>query len=302
MLQWAGDDLNATRDQQARRGTMSFVFRLEDYARYRERVGGATYVDVTRRTDPARIQRVWDNLGALVDAYGPPWVVQLWTKDAAGTLARGGPQLRRLLERGTTLAAQVTVTGLGGTAWEPRVPAEPFAGVPELIALAGGPDHVKWRYDPVIPTVHRMDRFRRLARQAAGLGITRCVINFVAAPGRYKRVDARLAAALPGWGDGMPGYDGPWRAETAAELVVAARELGLTVAVCAESAGLADRVKGLLPAVCGDHDWFATLSGHDPGRAPTKGSRPGCGCAAYFDVGLYGQRIRCHQCLYCYAG
>jgi hypothetical protein len=281
---------------------MSFIFRLEDYARYRERVGGATYVDVTRRTDPARIQRVWDHLGALADTYGPPWVVQLWTKDAAGTLARGGPLLRRLLDGGTTLTAQVTVTGLGGTVWEPRVPAQPFAGLFELIALIGGPDHVKWRYDPVIPTVHRLNRYRRLARQAAEMGISQCVINFVAAPGRYKRVDARLAAALPGWGDGMPGYGRSWQAGVAAELVEAAGELGLAVAVCAETAGLADRVEGLLPAVCGDHGWFVALSGHDPGRAPAKGSRPGCGCAAYFDVGLYGQRNRCHRCLYCYAG
>ena len=281
---------------------MSFVFRLEDYARYRERVGGATYVDITRRTDPARVQRVWDNLRALVDAYGPPWVAQLWTKDAAGTLARGGSLLRRLLDQGTTLAAQVTVTGLGGTVWEPRVPSEPFAGVSDLIALTGGPDHVKWRYDPVIPTVHRLDRYRHLVEQAAGLGLGQCVINFLAAPGRYKRVDARLAAALPGWGDDMPGNDEAWRAEVAAELVHAGSELGFTVAVCAESAGLVDRVEGLLPAKCGDHEWFAALSGHDPGRAPARGSRPGCGCAAYFDVGLYGQRIRCHQCLYCYAG
>jgi hypothetical protein len=281
---------------------VSFIFRLEDYARYLERVGGATYVDVTRRTDPARIERVWDNLSAVIDAYGAPWVVQLWTKDAAGTLGRGGPLLRRLLAGGTALAAQVTVTGLGGTRWEPLAPAEPFAGVPELIAVLGGPEHVKWRYDPLIPTVHRLDRFWRLAEQAAGLGITRCVINFVAAPGRYKRVDARLAAALPGWAEGMPGYDESWRVEVAAELVEAAGNLDLSVAVCAESAGLAGRVEGLQPAVCGDHDWFVALSGCDPGRAPTIGSRPGCGCAAYFDVGLYGQRQRCHQCLYCYAG
>ena len=281
---------------------MGLVFRLENYARYLDRVGGATYVDVTRRTDPARIQRVWDNLRSAVDAYGAPWVVQLWTKDAAGTLARGGPLLRRLVAEGTTVAAQVTVTGLGGTRWEPLAPGEPFAGVQELVRLLGGPDHVKWRYDPVIPTVHRLERFRRLAELAAGLGITRCVTNFVAAPGRYKRVDARLAAALPGWAAGMPGYDGAWRAGVAAELVQAAGNLGLSVAACAESAGLAGWVPGLLPAACGDHDWFVALSGRDPGRASARGSRPGCGCAAYFDVGLYGQRHRCHRCLYCYAG
>jgi hypothetical protein len=281
---------------------MGLVFRLEDYARYAERVGGATYLDVTRRTDPARIERVWDHLRDVIEVYGAPWIAQLWTKDAAGTLALGGPLLRRLKVEGTTLTAQVTVTGLSGTHWEPRTPTEPFAGLAELMALIGGPDHVKWRYDPVIPTVHSLDRFRRLAERAAGLGITRCVINFLAPPGRYKRVDARLAGVLPGWSEGMPGYDEAWQAETAAGLVEAADELGLEVAACAESAGLVGRVPGLGEAVCGDHAWFVGLSGWDPGRAPTMGSRPACGCAAYFDVGLYGQWRRCHQCLYCYAG
>jgi hypothetical protein len=281
---------------------MSFVFRLEDYPRYLERVGAATYIDVTRRTDPARIARVWDNLYAVVRAYGAPWIVQLWTKDAAGVLARGGSVLRCLRRYGTTLAAQVTVTGLGGTVWEPMVSAEPFAGVADLIALVGGPDHVKWRYDPVIPTIHHLDRFRRLTERARALGITRCVVNFIAAPGRYKRVDARLALMLPGWSEGMPGYDEAWRAETAAQLVGAAAGAGLKVAICAESAGLPGQVPGLRPAACGDHDWFVALSGRDPGRAPASGSRPGCGCAAYFDVGLYGQWRRCHRCLYCYAG
>jgi hypothetical protein len=281
---------------------MGFVFRLEDYARYLERAGEATYLDVSRRTDPARIDRVWDNVRAVIKAYGAPWIVQLWTKDAAGTLARGGPLLRRLLGDGTTLTVQVTVTGLSGTVWEPLTPAEPFAGVADLISLVGGPDHVRWRYDPIIPTVHCMECFGHLAERAAMLGITRCVVNFLAPPGRYKRVDARLGPVLPDWGDGMPGYGDAWQAETAAQLVELAGEAGLTVAVCAESAGLPDRVPGLGAAACGDHDWFVALSGHDPGRAPATGSRPGCGCAAYFDAGLYGQRRRCHQCLYCYAG
>jgi len=100
----------------------------------------------------------------------------------------------------------------------------------------------------------------------------------------------------------MPGYDEAWRAETAAEIVQVAAEFGLTVAACAESAGLAGKVPGLRAAACGDYDWFVSLSGQDPGRVRAGGSRPGCGCAAYFDVGLYGQWARCHRCLYCYAG
>lgn len=283
---------------------MSLVFRLEDYARYLARVGGAAYIDITRRTDPARVDRVWANLYGVVRAYGAPWIVQVWTKDAAGVLARGGSVLRCLRRYGTTLTAQVTVTGLSRSAWEPRTPPEPFVGVTELMALMGGPEHVTWRYDPIIPTVHRLGRFRRLAKQAINRGITRCVINFLAPPGRYKRVDARLAASniLPGWSEGMPGYDEDWRAKVATQLVEVGTGLGLTVAACAESAGLAERVPGLGRAACGDHAWFVALSGRDPGPAPASGSRPGCGCAAYFDVGLYGQRQRCHQCLYCYAG
>jgi hypothetical protein len=281
---------------------LSLVFRLEDYPRFLERVGDATYLDVTRRTDPARIERVWDNLRAVVEAFGAPWVVQLWTKDAAGALVRGRGLLQRLVAEGTTLAAQVTCTGLSGTPWEPRTPCEHFSGVADLIALAGGPEHIKWRYDPVIPTVHRLDLFRSLAERAAALGIARCVVNFVAAPGRYKRVDARLSGVLPGWTEGMPGYDGVWRAEAAAQIVRVADELGLEVATCAESVGLVGRVPGLRPAACGDHIWFVALSGRDPGAAPTSGSRLRCGCAAYFDVGLYGQWQHCHQCLYCYAG
>ena len=281
---------------------MGLFFRLEEYVRYKGRVGDATYVDVTRRTDPARIGQVWTNLQAVVDACGAPWIVQLWTKDAAGVLTQSGALLHRLLREGTTLAAQVTVNGLAGTAWEPLSPAEPFVGVAELIALSGGPDHVRWRFDPVLPGISRLDTFRRLAGQAAGLGIRHCIVNFVAPPGRYSRVDARLAPLLPGWSDGIPGYDEAWRAGAAAGMVQAAREAGLEVAACAESAGLAALVPGLHPAACGDYTWFAALSGRDPGRVPLRGSRPGCGCAAYFDVGLYGQWARCHRCAYCYAG
>jgi hypothetical protein len=279
---------------------MGLVFRLDEYPRYLGRVGDASVLDLTRRTDPACIDRVWVHLQAIVDSYGPPWILQLWTKNAARVLQRARSKLVPLVRQGTTLVAQVTVTGLNGTPWEPLVP-EPFAGVQELIELLGGPEHIKWRYDPVIPTVHRLDRFGRLAAQAAALGITRCVVNFLVPPGRYTRVDARLSAFLPGWSEGMPGYDGPWRAEAARQLVETATGLGLTVATCAEAASLAGQVPGLGRAACGDHDWFVALSGRDPGRATSQGSRPGCGCAAYFDVGLYGQWRRCHRCLYCYA-
>lgn len=285
---------------------MPLSYRLEDYARYRQRVGDATYLDLTRRTDPARIPQVWDHLREVVDAHGPPWVLQLWTKDAAGVLRRGEADLRHLRDAGATITLQLTVTGLAGTAWEPLVPPDGLRHAGPLTDLIGGPDHVTWRYDPIIPTVHDADRYRRLAAEAAGLGIRRGVINFVAPPGRYRRVDRRIAPLLPGWAegtlDGVQRYDAAWQQGVARELVALAGEVGISLACCAESAPLAGLVPGLRRAACGDYAWFAALSGRNPLSSKGRGSRSGCGCAPYFDLGNYGSWSRCHRCAYCYAG
>lgn len=295
---------------------MPLSYRLADYARYRERVGDATYLDLTRRTDPARIPQVWDHLREVVGAYGPPWVLQILTKDAAGVWRRGEAVLRRLRDAGTTITLQLTVTGLAGTDWEPLAPPDGLRRAAPLIDGIGGPDHVTWRYDPIIPTVHDPDRYRRLAAEAAALGIRRGVINFLAPPGRYRRVDARIAPLLPGWAEGeLPcihrrgtprgevlGYDIAWQQGVAQELVTLAGEVGIALACCAESAPLAGLVPGLGRAACGDHAWFAALSGRNPPPAESRGSRTGCGCAPYFDLGNYGSWSRCHRCAYCYAG
>lgn len=281
---------------------MGFVFRLEDYARYRERVGEATYLDITRRTDPACIPRVWENLESVFNTYGSPWIVQLWTKHIKAALEKGTGLLERLQKSGTTLAAQLTVTGLHGTKWEPGNTASPFDGAKAFFELAGGPEHVKWRYDPIIPGVHVEQRFTRLAEQAAELGIGQCVINFIVPPGRYKRVDARLGGELSGWENGMPGYDDAWRVATAERLLEISKDFNITLAVCAESSEMSRQLPALKRAACGDRAWFERLSGRTPNVVKGRGSRKGCGCAPYFDVGLYGQCARCHRCLYCYAG
>ena len=281
---------------------MGLCYRLEDYAVYREAVGEATYVDITRRSDPARVPAAWSNLGEVAARYGAPWVVQIWTKDVGGVLALGGELLARLRGEGTTVTAQVTATGLAGSAWEPLVPVDTTSRLGDLARALGAPAHITWRYDPIIPTVHSPDRFARLAHQVARHGVTRGVINFLAPPGRYRRVDRRLAALLPGWSAGMPGYDAAWKECTARELVDLAAAEGICLGCCAESSGLAKRVPGLRSAACGDAAWFAHLSGRLPSPARHRGSRPGCGCLRYFDVGNYGAWLRCHQCVYCYAG
>lgn len=281
---------------------MGLTYRLADYERYLQAVGDATYVDISRRTDPARIASAWEHLREVAHTYGPPWVVQLWTKNVGEILARHWADLAALVRAGTTVTAQVSVTGLAGSEWEPRVPGDCMERLGELAEIIGGADHIVWRYDPIIPTVHTAGRYADLARRAARQGVRRGVINFLASPGRYVRVDRRLSAMLPGWAEGMPTYDEPWRERAAAELVGIAAGEGVALSCCAESAGLAGRVAGLRPAACGDYAWFARLSGRAPERALYRGSRTGCGCLRYFDVGTYGHWSRCHGCAYCYAG
>ncbi len=282
---------------------MAFSYRLEDYVRYRQQVGEATCVDISRRTDPARVARVWENLQEIYDACGAPWIVQILTKDVSGTLRLGEGLLRKLIEAGSTVTAQVTITGLAGTIWEPLVPTDGIQHLSRLAAVLGGPEHVKWRYDPIIPTVHDERRFRDLAQRVADTGVRLGVINFVAPPGRYNRVDRRLSQLLPGWSSGMTDYDMAWRKRIASELVEEAARVGIRLSCCAECHHLASEIEGLGRAACGDHSWFTALSGRiTMPRAPYKGSRPGCGCARYYDVGSYGHWSKCHRCAYCYAG
>ncbi len=281
---------------------MGLSYRLEDYAAYRAAVGAATYVDITRRSDPARRPTAWDHLREVLDAYGAPWVVQLWTKNVGGALALGAGLLERLRAEGTTLTAQVTITGLAGSAWEPLTPADTVSRLGDLARVLGGPEHITWRYDPIIPTVHEDERFARLAGEVAAQGVRRGVINFLAAPGHYRRVDRRLSDLLPGWGAGMPGYDADWTERTARALADRAAAEGISLGCCAESCRLAGQVTGLRRAACGDYGWFTALSGQYPPVAVRRGSRPGCGCLRYFDVGNYGGWASCHRCTYCYAG
>jgi hypothetical protein len=144
----------------------------------------------------------------------------------------------------------------------------PWEAHEALLEVLGGPEHAAWRYDPIIPTVHTVERFAALAARVRALGVRRAVINFLAAPGRYARVDRRLAPLLPGWADGMPGYDHAWQVSVARDLVPIADGQGLRVACCAESAALAGEVEGsiLRPA--------ATMTGLCACLAATLGVSP----------------------------
>lgn len=77
----------------------------------------------------------------------------IWTKDLRCALDAGRAVPADLMTRGTTVTVQLTVTGLAGTGWEPRVPSDVLDHL-DAATFIGGPEHLCWRYDPIIPTVH----------------------------------------------------------------------------------------------------------------------------------------------------
>ena len=169
------------------------------------------------------------------------------------------------------------MTGLAGTLWEPLAPPDGLRLVPAVgRELIGGPEHIKWRYDPIIPTVHSPERFASWPARRRELGMRQGVINFVAPPGRYVRVDRRLGPLLPGWVEGMPGYGAawqkqdrspgswwPWRRKwrSPCHAVPRARSLQSMYPGCGSG------LRGV--------EWFLALSGRAPVGVPFGGSTRG---------------------------
>ena len=106
---------------------------------------------------------------------------------------------------------QLTVTGLGGTAWEPGVP--PFeALLPAIRELAARLPHgaIRWRFDPIIPLPDLFDRFRLVkTRLAEALGgVEEVIVSF---PDPYKKAVERVCASGLAWPRASLAEQGPHR-------------------------------------------------------------------------------------------
>ncbi|NTV51484.1 MAG: DUF1848 domain-containing protein [Candidatus Firestonebacteria bacterium] len=223
----------------------------------------------------------------------------LWSKDYQRLLANEHG-LRDKLRAYAQLFFQITLTGLGGTALEPGVAkaqtvARQFS---ELVALAGNPERVSWRFDPIVAwqadgrvktNLAGLDEWMRAAADA---GLTRVTVSLCQ---EYAKLHRRFARA--GLTRVVPT---PTRARTlAAYLLETGARHGLEVQACC-CPPLTD--SGVKPAACVDAGLLTRL--HPEGRqAPTgkdPGQRPGCGCTPSTDIGDYA--LACPQgCLYCYA-
>ena len=226
--------------------------------------------------------------------------VVLWSKDFSNLL-RNEHGLRDLAAAYDQVYLHFTVTGLGGTAVEPGVPGPraALAQLAELTALAGHPQRVSVRFDPVLfweedgAVSSNFSFFEEVASSAAAQGVKDIRMSFAQWYGKAARRAAarRFPFFVPS--------DEDERAR-AAELAAIAAAHGLTLHVCCQP-GLAG-VPGVKPSACIDGRLLESLH---PGREPAsrrkdRGQRAGCLCTESKDIGSYTQACP-HGCVYCYA-
>ena len=247
------------------------------------------WIDYSRRTDVACIAGL-ERLKSMLAKEGYPAVLCFWTKNPKGIAEIYSDIISEMQHHGTIILAQVTINGYGKVL-EPGISDDMFdlSGLVKSI----GSDHVRFRFDPIIPGFTTMHHFRRTVAIAEQFGIDRIITNFIV-PG-YKGVGKLLAKH----GIIIPEITDVRRKDILGALSNVLCGSNISLAVCAETAKFAD--DHIKTASCSDPAWAKQFGSPDFKLNP---SRKGCGCCYSADWGRYpsqGGWTCPHGCLYCYA-
>ena len=269
-------------------------------------------ITASRRTDlprwyPEALVRT------LEERYPPDRVhsLVLFTKFPETILAE---PLRSALARYDQVLAHVTITGLGGTLVEPRVPPpeEALAALPRLIDFVGSPERVRLRIDPLVELVplvagqrdpgaeqgtepeallEPVSNIAALAAIAAAgqdLGLTSVTTSPLQL---YPKVRRRLAAA------GYRAAEPPVYERALDRAADIAGQLGIALHFCAVP-GRPRPAEACVdgPALSALHPRGLVARGDKP-----PGQRELCACTHAVDVGWYASHPCLSGCLYCYA-
>ncbi len=237
-----------------------------------------------------------DLFAALLDEKAPPDSVHtlvIWTKSPWNLLHH--PVLSRKVKNYESLFLHLTATGMGGSLLERNIPVpdEVMGLLPELVRLVGGPERIRFRFDPIVhlrmpdgSLYSNLGMFDQIVRRAAGFGVKDVTISWMS---EYRKVLAHLKAK--GIVPETPSEE--VKRKELAVLLDTAKKYGLRLHGCCEP--IMERSR------CIDGSFLSALHprGIPCSTRKAKGQRELCGCTESYDIGAY--RLCPHGCLYCYA-
>ena len=284
----------AQRCQKSMKKVISASRRTDLVAFFPDWLAGVVREERARVLGPSR--RAYD-----VD-LSPPNVhtLVLWSKNFANLISNTHGLLDAV-RKYDQLYFHFTITGLGGTVIEKHVPEPAVAlrQIEPLLEIAGRPERISLRFDPVVYWKERgeirtnLGFFEDLARVANRLRVTTIRFSFAQWYGKAKRRAAKREFCFIDRGNEE-------KRSAALKLTEIAQALGLSLYSCAQN--FLASVAGVQPSACIDG---ALLSAFHPAGEPTclgkdRTQRPECGCTESVDIGSYTQSCP-HSCIYCYA-
>ena len=256
-------------------------------------MGELRVISASRRTDLISCypEVLVERLGKI-----PPEAVHtlvIWTKNPKNMVAGG--MLCRTLRNYRQIYVHLTITGMGGSEFEPLIPPweKTVEMVEGLIDLVEDPRRISWRFDPILEveghgrSFNNFGLFPVLAEAIAPWGIKDCRVSWVSP---YKKVMNRLARG--GWR--LCSKTFAERTRQAEHLARVAEKYGMILHFCS--------MEGFPISRCIDGEALSRIhpEGAQCSREKDRGQRERCGCTKSLDIGWYSLRCR-HGCLYCYA-
>lgn len=250
-------------------------------------------ISASRRTDLAGCFP--DAFIKRLDEYPPERVhtLVIWTKNPLPLIHNNF--LRKKIEQYRQIFIHVTVTGMGGSKFEPHIPSSEtiLDELPRLIQLIGNPDRLTWRFDPIVhlkqgdQKYSNISFFPELSAAFARHGISSVKISWLSL---YKKVIRNLKKI--GWEPEDISLEKKKEEARNLEKITEARNQKIDYC-CVEGFPVSRCIDGMrLGELHPDHIQCSVK------RA--RGQRALCGCTESIDIGWYNQTCL-HGCVYCYA-
>ncbi len=269
-----------------------------------------TIISASRRTDIPAFHTDWF-VNALIQrklSYREPFSgamrnvslkpeeihsIVFWSRDYSKLI----PRLPCIKEMGYCFSFHLTITGHPRIFDRNVIDVEDAIEQAKTLARLSSPDHVFWRYDPLIISDitegdHLIERFASLAQKLKGI-TNRCYLSFAQYYGKVKRNLQRLERET-----GIRCYDPPLekKLSIAKRISEIAAENGMRVYSCCCDYLVGGRIE---KAHCIDGDLLRQLFPERSLIGKGRPTRKGCGCFESRDIGTYNTCS--HGCVYCYA-